>query len=225
MNDISPELPKQSTEQEPGEILLSKVVAKTLGAGLRQQIFTDGKLTQIKTNIENLRKQNATTQDDNQTDERGKWIERMENDLKRLSDFVFDLEHAKEVKLQLTVVVVGEGDARMSAMSFSKEKDEIQRPEEGKIIINQELTNALKIALAHHLRTPLTGIFGFSELIEVGSKNTILKNEAGQMIEIVRSMNNALTESFEGKQLELLTDKNGRTTIVPVQVAPTPKVG
>lgn len=220
--EIQPPKSPKTQEQQPNEIILDRETAKALGRGLRQQIFTKEELMQIKTNIIALEQNDAVIQTGvrEQTAKEEQWIKLMSIGLQHITNFIFNLEHAKEIKLSIS------GKGKTDYVFFSEEKEELEKPKEGEITVDQKLTTELKSALQHHLGTQLTVIRGFAELIEFGYEENSAKEKAKGIRNAYESIYDKFVEMNNGDQIKLVTDSEGNTDIVPLQTQPQePQIG
>ncbi|MEK7534647.1 MAG: hypothetical protein AAB600_04905 [Patescibacteria group bacterium] len=160
-------VPKENSDILQKEIVVPKDVAKALGRGLRQRIYSS--IKDITSTINNL---------DANPELNEKRITIIKKNIKRITDILNGLEKAKEVRI--VPLEVG------SDFKFSEETEE-ETPTPGEVIMDESITRKFIDALSHTIRNPLNLVLGQAETIQAEE----IYSASMQITEIMNSFTDA----------------------------------
>lgn len=196
---------KAGEQEKPNsqEIPLDKQTARALGNGLKQ-IFTDNLLRGILKNAEFLKEK--LTEDVAKED-----ASIIGRNVNRVSDFLKAFGESKKVSLV--------SDESGCDFKFSKDKEPGEKPQQGEIIFDENISKKIRGALNHNLRNIFMPILGFAGIINTSSKDLSAKEKSEFIVKESNSMIGKFASvNQEGYQIRLLTDTQGITTISQIPI-------
>lgn len=199
MSEI-PTPPGQSAEEPKlQEILLPKEKIRPLARGIIQ--LFEKPLKEIHAHTPSSALENDEFLKDG--------IESIPNSLREIETLLDVLLRAKKVRL----ILKPEGGEFVPLGGFENES-----PQEGTITLeDDEFKRILLAQLSHNIGTPLTGVFGWAELIKDRGNSSEVKDGIVNVYTASSVMLEHLDSIRNATKLKITTDKEGKTTIQAIR--------
>lgn len=184
----------QEALREDNEILLPKNTARAFGRAL-SVIFTEHE-EKIKKEISFMETDPLANKD---------WVKIINTQIERMNKIIAKMQKSKDVKIVKA----------KNEFKFSQAWEEQPVPQNEEITLSPDLTYQMKIAMTHTLFNPLHIVNGFLETIKTTPKaDETGSSSSSTLLGIFTGINSTLQGLAKADQWKLVTDHNGKTTIV-----------